>query len=86
MKEIETIIVTVRGQRVILDSDLAVVYGVPTMRLNEQVQRNIDRFPKNSDGIHRAWCHHGGDNWEHLQPLQAPSPEPTRKRIGFDTD
>ena len=34
-----------RGQKVILDSDLAALYGVPTKRLNEQVQRNIDRFP-----------------------------------------
>ncbi len=42
---IETLIVTVRGQKVILDSDLARVYGVPTKRLNEQVRRNGDRFP-----------------------------------------
>ena len=36
---------TVRGCRVILDSDLANFYGVSTTRLNEQVTRNIDRFP-----------------------------------------
>jgi len=35
----------VRGQRVMLDSDLAALYGVPTKRLNEQVQRNHERFP-----------------------------------------
>ena len=35
----------VRGQRVMLDSDLAVIYGVPTMRLNEQFKRNRERFP-----------------------------------------
>jgi ORF6N domain len=35
----------VRGHRVILDADLAHVYGVPTKRLNEQVRRNADRFP-----------------------------------------
>ena len=35
----------VRGQRVLLDSDLAAVYGVTTKRLNEQVRRNADRFP-----------------------------------------
>jgi len=34
-----------RGQRVMLDSDLAELYGVPTKRLNEQVQRNRERFP-----------------------------------------
>lgn len=35
----------VRGQRVLLDSDLALLYGVSTKRLNEQVRRNIERFP-----------------------------------------
>lgn len=35
----------VRGQRVMLDSDLAELYGVITKRFNEQVKRNIDRFP-----------------------------------------
>ena len=34
-----------RGQKVMLDSDLAQLYGVPTMRLNEQFKRNRDRFP-----------------------------------------
>lgn len=38
-------IFTVRGKRVILDSDLAALYGVPTKRLNEQVRRNAERFP-----------------------------------------
>ena len=35
----------VRGQKVMLDADLAELYGVTTKRLNEQVKRNIDRFP-----------------------------------------
>ena len=35
----------IRGQKVILDSDLARIYGVPTKRLNEQVRRNAKRFP-----------------------------------------
>jgi len=35
----------IRGHRVILDSDLAELYGVSTKRLNEQVKRNADRFP-----------------------------------------
>jgi hypothetical protein len=38
-------IFVVRGQRVMLDSDLAQLYGIPTHRLNEQVSRNRDRFP-----------------------------------------
>lgn len=39
------LIQVIRGQRVILDADLARVYGVPTKRLNEAVKRNVDRFP-----------------------------------------
>jgi hypothetical protein len=36
---------TIRETKVILDSDLAKLYGVPTFRLNEAVKRNVDRFP-----------------------------------------
>jgi hypothetical protein len=35
-----------RGQRVLLDSDLAIIYGVSTTRLNEQLRRNLARFPQ----------------------------------------
>jgi phage regulator Rha-like protein len=38
-------ILSIRGQKVMLDADLADIYGVKTSRLNEQVKRNIDRFP-----------------------------------------
>ena len=38
-------ILTIRGQKVILDSDLAAIYGVTTKRLNEQAKRNAQRFP-----------------------------------------
>jgi hypothetical protein len=38
-------ILFLRGQRVMLDADLAELYGVTTKRLNEQVKRNTDRFP-----------------------------------------
>lgn len=39
-------IYTVRGKQVMLDSDLAEIYGVESRRLNEQVKRNIARFPE----------------------------------------
>jgi len=39
------LIFTIRGQRVMLDADLAAIYGVQTRRLNEQVRRNAERFP-----------------------------------------
>ena len=42
---IESRILLVRGEKVILDSDLAELYGVTTKRLNEQVKRNKNRFP-----------------------------------------
>jgi len=44
--DITTLIVTVRGKRVILDRDLAALYGVPTFRFNEAVKRNRNRFPE----------------------------------------
>ena len=43
---IEKLIREIRGARVILDSDLAALYGVPTKRLNEQFKRNRKRFPE----------------------------------------
>lgn len=45
MEVVKGKIYLIRGQKVLLDSDLAVLYGVETKRLNEQVRRNIDRFP-----------------------------------------
>ena len=39
-------IIVIRGVKVILDSDLAQLYDVETRRLNEQVRRNMDKFPK----------------------------------------
>jgi len=44
-ERIQQCIYLIRKQKVMLDKDLAALYGVPTKRLNEQVQRNIDRFP-----------------------------------------
>jgi hypothetical protein len=42
---IEQRIYTIRGVRVILDADLAALYGVPTFRFNEAIKRNKNRFP-----------------------------------------
>jgi len=44
-KTIEKKILLIRGKKVMLDRDLALLYEVPTKRLNEQVKRNIKRFP-----------------------------------------
>ena len=43
--DIGSLIRTIRGQKVILDSDLARIFGVPTFRFNEAVKRNRERFP-----------------------------------------
>ena len=43
--EIQAMIIELRGQRIILDKDIAALYGVSTKRLIEQVKRNIERFP-----------------------------------------
>ncbi len=45
-EKIDRAILIIRGQKVMIDSDLAELFGVRTKRLNEQVKRNINRFPK----------------------------------------
>lgn len=46
MERLESRILSIRGYRVMLDADLANLYGVPTKRLNEAVGRNAARFPE----------------------------------------
>lgn len=46
LERIAQSILIVRGQKVLLDADLAALYGVATKRLNEQVRRNRERFPE----------------------------------------
>ncbi|SCY14287.1 ORF6N domain-containing protein [Lachnospiraceae bacterium XBB2008] len=43
---LESLVYTIRGQQVMLDSDLATIYGYEVKRLNEQVKRNKERFPE----------------------------------------
>ena len=72
---IASVIRTIRGQKVILDSDLAQIYGVPTKRLNEQVKRNISRFP--SDFLFQLT----DDEVENLSPMRsqfATASEPSK--------
>jgi phage regulator Rha-like protein len=46
LAQLQKIIYEIRGQKVMLDSDLAVLYGVEVKRLNEAIKRNIERFPR----------------------------------------
>jgi hypothetical protein len=45
LEPVGSLIREVRGERVMLDSDLGRIYGVPTFRFNEAVKRNLGRFP-----------------------------------------
>jgi len=45
VEDVTRAILVLRGQRVLIDSELAALYGVTTKRLNEQVKRNAERFP-----------------------------------------
>ena len=68
---IESRIQVIRGLRVMVDADLATLYGVPTKRLNEQVKRNRDRFP--SDFLFQLTLHEKSEvvaNCDHLQSLK----------------
>jgi phage regulator Rha-like protein len=62
---VESVIHTVRGHKVILDTDLARIYVVEIRRLNEQVKRNADRFP--NDFMFQLTP----DEWEKLRHLRS---------------
>lgn len=64
-KNLDDVIVAVRGRKVILDSDLARIYGLPTFRFNEAVKRNPTRFP--SDFMFRL----SRVEWKRLQALRS---------------
>ncbi len=62
-------ILLVRGRKVMLDKDLAVLYGVETRDLNKAVTRNLDRFPEdfmfqlNKDEFENLKFHFGTSSW-----------------------
>ena len=69
--KIEQRILLIRGEKVIVDADLAQFYGVPTKRLNEQVKRNKARFP--NDFIFQLSSEEKADvvaNCDHLEKLK----------------
>jgi len=66
-EQIKNVIYNVRGKQVMLDSDLAKLYEVSTSRLNEQVKRNIERFP--DDFMFRLT----EKEWENLKSQNATS-------------
>ena len=70
-EKIDRAILIIRGHKVMLDSDLAAIYGVKTGRLNEQVKRNKDRFP--NDFMFQLTNHEKQEviaNCDHLENLK----------------
>ena len=61
LAQIQNMIYEIRGQKVMLDRDLAVLYGVEVKRLNQAVKRNIERFPE--DFMFQLT----DDEWDHLR-------------------
>ena len=71
VERIETRILLIRGQKVMVDADLAELYDVPTKRLNEQVKRNQARFPE--DFVFRLSAQEKAEvvaNCDHLNRLR----------------
>jgi hypothetical protein len=72
-------ILIVRGQRVLLDSDLAELYGVSTARLNQQVRRNRSRFPLDfmflceSNELRGNLLHFATGSQKHRDPRRPPT-------------
>ena len=80
---IESLIFTVRGEKVILDDDLAAIYGVPTKRLNEQVRRNQDRFP--ADFMFQLTRDEAATVLRSRSGIATSKPEPARLRSQIAT-
>jgi hypothetical protein len=71
LERVERAIFVIRGQKVMLDADLAALYGVPTKRFNEQVKRNKERFP--DDFMFRLTVEERSEvvaNCDHLERLK----------------
>lgn len=67
----QDIIHTIRDKQVILDSDLAMLYGVPTKALNQAVKRNIERFPEDfMFQLNKKELTELVTNCDHLEPLK----------------
>jgi hypothetical protein len=83
VERIASRILVVRGQRVMIDADLAALYGVSTKRLNEQVKRNRPRFP--ADFVLRLTAREAAEvvaNCDHLARLRFLPTQHRPKRPG----
>ena len=94
VEEVQERILLIRGEKMIVDADLARFYGVATKRLNEQIKRNRKRFPQ--DVVFRltsdersevvAKCDHLSALRQAIRQLTISPPVPRNLRIGFQSD
>jgi hypothetical protein len=75
---IDSLITTVRGQKVILDAELARIYGVPTKALNQAVKRNRDKFPE--DFLFRLTLPEAQEARRAVRPPAVPEVTPNRSQ------
>jgi len=78
VERIERLIFLIRGQRLMIDRDLAILYGVPTKVLNQAVKRNKDRFPE--DFMFQLTHQEGKSWWTEVMDRRLRSQNVTLKR------
>ena len=75
--EIEARLIELRGQKVLIDRDVAALYGVETRRVNEAVKNNPDKFPKDYfftlQNVEKQYL---VENFDHFKPIKNSTVEP----------
>ncbi len=76
-REIEARLIELRGQKVLIDRDVAALYGVETRRVNEAVKNNLDKFPQGYFFmLQKTEKQYLVENFDHLKPLKNSTVEP----------
>ena len=77
MHEIEARLIGLRGQKVLIDRDVAELYGVETRRVNEAVKNNLEKFPEGYViTLQSAEKQYVVENFDHLKPIKNSPVEP----------
>lgn len=75
--EIETRLIELRGQKILIDRDVAALYGVETRRVNEAVKNNLDKFPQGYFfTLQNTEKQYLVENFDRLKPLKNSTMEP----------
>ena len=89
VESIRNCVYTIRGQQVMLDYDLASIYGYEVKRLNEQVKRNINRFPEDfmfqltMDEVDLVKSHFATSSQENLKSQNATSSWGGKRKLPY---